>query len=370
MKDLNFNIFNVIILAGIIHGFIFSIILIVNKKINTKTNIYLACTILSLVLSNFQYWLKDVKLFLYSKELIYIPFEFAMLPFFYLFTKSYLNKKVGFYEKIVLFVPFSLTLLYLLTINIIELPLNLIKIFNVILEYISILFSITVITLVWKFVRDHRKENLSSDKRELKIKTLWLQKTLLFGLLLCVVWFLSINIFKSVLGDGYYRFYPLWIGMSILVYWMAYTSIFQKKIFEERSLIRNQLILKVDTEESIVDTDKKVNKELLQEIFDWIKQQKMYLNPELKLEDVSKKFDISKGYLSQLISSESATNFNEYLNTLRVEEAKKMLLDPQYNKYTVLAIGLESGFNSKSSFYASFKKHTGLTPQKFKHSPE
>ncbi len=42
-------------------------------------------------------------------------------------------------------------------------------------------------------------------------------------------------------------------------------------------------------------------------------------------------FEISKGYLSQLINSHTNTNFNDYINTLRIETSKKMLLDTKYN---------------------------------------
>ena len=49
-----------------------------------------------------------------------------------------------------------------------------------------------------------------------------------------------------------------------------------------------------------------------------------------------------------------------------MEEAKKYLTKPEFSNYTLLAIGLEAGFNSKSAFNASFKKITGLTPSQYK----
>jgi AraC-like DNA-binding protein len=58
-------------------------------------------------------------------------------------------------------------------------------------------------------------------------------------------------------------------------------------------------------------------------------------------------------------------NFSDYINSLRIEEAKKILQDPANNK-TILEILYETGFNSKASFNAYFKKETGLTPTEFK----
>jgi len=51
---------------------------------------------------------------------------------------------------------------------------------------------------------------------------------------------------------------------------------------------------------------------------------------------------------------------------LRVEEAKTYLIDNEFANYTLVAIGLEAGFNSKSAFNSSFKKITGKTPSQFK----
>ena len=60
------------------------------------------------------------------------------------------------------------------------------------------------------------------------------------------------------------------------------------------------------------------------------------------------------------------TSFPDYLNSYRIEEAKSYLKNPEFSKYTIVSIGLEAGFNSKSSFYSVFKKATGQTPATFK----
>jgi AraC-like DNA-binding protein len=50
----------------------------------------------------------------------------------------------------------------------------------------------------------------------------------------------------------------------------------------------------------------------------------------------------------------------------RVEEAKRMLVDPTRKHHSILAISEEIGFNSKSAFNAAFKKHTDMTPSEFR----
>jgi AraC-like DNA-binding protein len=49
-----------------------------------------------------------------------------------------------------------------------------------------------------------------------------------------------------------------------------------------------------------------------------------------------------------------------------VEEVKKKLKNPEFDNYSIISIGLESGFNSKSVFYKAFKKHTGKSPSEYR----
>ncbi|WP_410016848.1 helix-turn-helix domain-containing protein [Tenacibaculum sp. HL-MS23] len=69
-----------------------------------------------------------------------------------------------------------------------------------------------------------------------------------------------------------------------------------------------------------------------------------------------------------MINNIAGKSFTDFLNEKRVKQAKLLLLDTDYAKYTITSIGLESGFNSKSTFYTVFKKHTGCTPVQFKES--
>jgi len=97
-----------------------------------------------------------------------------------------------------------------------------------------------------------------------------------------------------------------------------------------------------------------------------MKEAKIYRDSSLGLDSISKMLKISSNYLSQMVNKLSGSNFSDYVNNFRTEDAMSKLQDPKFANYTVLAIGLESGFNSKSTFYSAFKKYTGISPKEYR----
>ena len=93
---------------------------------------------------------------------------------------------------------------------------------------------------------------------------------------------------------------------------------------------------------------------------------KNYLNPRLTLNDCAKGIKSNEKYLSNYLNKVMNMNFNTYINNLRIEEAKGLLLSTDSDRYTIEAIAKMAGFNSKSSFNAVFKKHVDMTPSEFK----
>ena len=93
-------------------------------------------------------------------------------------------------------------------------------------------------------------------------------------------------------------------------------------------------------------------------------REEIYKNPNLKSSDVAKELDLSIHQFSQLLNDNLGKSFPVFVNEYRISEAKNILLSN--DKLTLEAIGYECGFNSKSTFYTTFKKIVGTTPAKFK----
>ncbi len=145
----------------------------------------------------------------------------------------------------------------------------------------------------------------------------------------------------------------------------------KKDFFKDRHLFLFQLIAKL-TAAKLHQIAKKASPSITndnayyKELCHMLDKEKIYRDPELSLSVVAKKLNISSTYLSQLINALSDNNFSDFINLYRIREAEVKLLDPDFSRYTILSIGLEAGFNSKSAFYSAFKKHTGLTPTQFR----
>lgn len=87
-----------------------------------------------------------------------------------------------------------------------------------------------------------------------------------------------------------------------------------------------------------------------------------YLAPSLTLPELATRLGTNTSVLSRVINTGFNQNFNDYVNEHRVREAERRLRDPRFQHYTLLAVALESGFNSKSTFNRVFKKLRGSTP--------
>ena len=106
------------------------------------------------------------------------------------------------------------------------------------------------------------------------------------------------------------------------------------------------------------------SQKLLQQLQKIMEEQKLYVDPKLKIADLADKVDATPHELSKFLNVYLNQSFTEFVNNYRIEEAKNLLLSSD-NRYTIEAIGNLSGFNSKSAFYKAFKSRTGLTPAKF-----
>ncbi|MEO9968038.1 MAG: helix-turn-helix domain-containing protein [Reichenbachiella sp.] len=108
------------------------------------------------------------------------------------------------------------------------------------------------------------------------------------------------------------------------------------------------------------------------ELFDRIQQlfknENIFHNPELKVQDIAEKLAVTNHNISQVLNQKAEKTFYEFVNSYRLDYFKELLADPEKRRFTILALGMESGFNSKASLNRVFKQQLGLTPREYQQS--
>ena len=132
-----------------------------------------------------------------------------------------------------------------------------------------------------------------------------------------------------------------------------------KKLFQLNNMVPDKAL------QDVIIDDEDSNEQKLYLLFTEIQllmeEEKFYLKPGITISDVSTALGTNDKYISLSVNKYARMNFNHYINTLRVQEAKKLLLEPNRNS-SIQDIAMVCGFGNASSFIRVFKQTTGLTP--------
>ncbi|MBP2831699.1 AraC family transcriptional regulator [Aquimarina sp. U1-2] len=207
---------------------------------------------------------------------------------------------------------------------------------------------------------------------------------------LIYLWLLTCGIFISftvmtILGIFTDYEHPESINVLILlvvflIHWMIYRGIYQFKLAsdqeeisalfkkiewkKEQDTISNYNLAKIQNEKK--EGTFTEDNDYFQKLEDLCVNELIYKDSTLDRDKVAELLGISPGYVSQIVNTISGNNFATYINRFRVEAVKRIIVDPEFDKYNLVSIGLECGFSSKTTFHTAFKKITGLTPNAYR----
>lgn len=375
------EIINFILIIGVIQGFAFNIFTVhlTRRKVSMAV-IYLNLTVLFISLNNLQAWfLLNFELHnFFFKELL-IPFDLAILPVFHAFLVHYLQieKSNKLYIKIASIIFFILifirTCFIAYTYYLIEDRNDiLIRKFTVIEEIFIAGFSLFIFYKCYQLI--FLKNNLYSSILKFDdiswLRTIWKLGTFMFFL-----WLFAISLFNfsgDIIGYQILR-----LGLSGLIYWIGYQGFFRyhnikDRIYIRQSIVSDKALTRNEKHKKIADSTQNdfyyKHQKDFEKIDSYIIENQRYLDPNLGLEELANELDMSSSHLSKIINTYSDYNFPDYINSLRIQQAKKLLNDENFCRYTIISIGLECGFNSKSTFYTAFKKFTSQTPSEYRDS--
>ena len=162
-----------------------------------------------------------------------------------------------------------------------------------------------------------------------------------------------------VKGDRKFKYFPLegFFVFLVLLIWLLYES----------NLIKNEDVYKEANSKIKYQHSTLTANEialLADQISDLMIDKKMFLDKNLSLAKLASEINLPSRTLSEVINRQHSISFNEMVNKLRVEHSKILLLEHS-KLLTIDAIGENSGFSSRASFYSNFKKVTNLSPFEF-----
>lgn len=375
-------IYTTLLNIAIFQGIILGLVILKSSLFNSNSNKYLAYLLfaLSIVLLNYVFEIEGAfRSYPLLCFLDYIEWIFLLPVFIFLFIINRIDDTVKSKQRTYLYyIPFVYSSTFAITYHLNDILgiykitdsdifiLNILRLIQLLFAFIIILFP----PFYSYFMIRHLK-----DPQEKK----WIITLLTTLYLLLSTWlitymsgfFFGIDISSTMSG--------LALSATFIMHWTAYIGIYKYKLAKNTKAVYNFL----NNDPGISCTDLQiVQNSTPQEYKESItadnlyfqklellcKDEHLYTDSTLNREKVAEKLGISAGYVSQIVNTITGDNFAHYINQYRVEAVKEMISDPEYGNYTLLTMGLESGFTSKTTFYKAFKKVTGQTPNEYKNT--
>lgn len=186
---------------------------------------------------------------------------------------------------------------------------------------------------------------------------------------------------------GFLAFIPLWIwpGVETLLISVPATCIISYSYLmlkgvsspaflntKEYNMLSESLLDTVNPNRESVEKYKNstLSNEYLDKLCSQIEtyfiEKQPYLDSDLDIKSVSENLQIPIHHVSETINRKLNKNFFDFVNSFRVEHARRLLANPKYNNYTIEAIGAECGFGTRVTFFSVFKKNTNQSPSTFR----
>lgn len=375
-------IYTTLLNIAIFQGIVLGLVILKSSLFNSKSNKYLAYLLfaLSIVLLNYVFEIEGV--FTSNPILRFIDnidWVFLLPVFTFQFIINRIDDAVKHRQKTYLFyIPF----VYNSILNIVicldvvagmyKIPESCMYLINILQMIQLTLAVITVLFLPFYsyFMVKHLK-NIEEKK--------WVVTLLTMMYLLLLVWFTTYLVGLFFQTDTSSVMSGVAIFATFFIHWTAYIGLYKYRLAKNKSAVYNFLNSDFSVSsgslqivESNIPQEYKesitADNTYFQQLELLCKDHHIYTDSTLNREKVAEKLGISAGYVSQIVNTITGDNFANYINQYRVEAVIEMIANSEYENYTLLTIGLESGFTSKTTFYNAFKKVTGQTPNEYKNA--
>ncbi|MEP1093676.1 MAG: helix-turn-helix transcriptional regulator [Cyclobacteriaceae bacterium] len=160
----------------------------------------------------------------------------------------------------------------------------------------------------------------------------------------------DVSVYPSQLPDS--SFYPLWILMVYLNFYLAYHFIL--------SPVKSIKLMTSDTKPPSLKT-----LEVAEKLQDLMGSDKLFRKSDLTLAIVAAELHVSPSVLTNVLKDHFKVNYYDFINDHRVADTMKRFENGDDKQYTIKTIAEEAGFRSKTTFIKAFKNKTGMLPKDF-----
>ena len=352
--SINLSILALINFVGLIIGLSFGLGVILFHKAK-KSNIYLGLFIIVYALGFLSPIIESIIKEKDLQELLLsISFSWLLYPLFYIYVQHISSLEVKSI-KLPIFIGITGIVLEFF----IERYSNSLMSYSFYVKLIATLETLIAIYFGYKtiqWVNLQKKEVYNHFSNVIDKKLNWSKIFIVIGVIYTFVGYL---VFVFHINIGSYIYLVTLINVVLLI-WISFKSTFQNQI--EKTDIINKSITK---ERIKINQEDIKTSDIITKIDKQIKESQCYKQTDLTIVDLSNLTGIHTKQISHSINSKLNSNFNTFINSYRIDDAKNMLLNADYSNISIEGIGLSVGFQSKSTFYRAFKKETGLTPKEF-----
>jgi AraC-like DNA-binding protein len=182
---------------------------------------------------------------------------------------------------------------------------------------------------------------------------------------------------KNLLRYSDYRQMFLWLNVVVgsvalfITCWLVMKALNHPELFRginSRLQLTKDILPEVEEKTASKNIQDDAISSQISTLKQYMAQKEPFLDPSLTIQELANQIDIPVRDLSVLINHHIDQHFFDFVNEYRIQKAMGILKDQSRSQLTVLEILYEVGFNSKSSFNTSFKKHTNLTPTAYRNS--
>jgi len=413
------NLLSILVLFGAIQGIFFALVLARLKRGHRIANGFLAWILFIFSFQLVEGFMSVTYISVQFPSLIGIDwpmiFLYGPLVYFYVKTLTSPQRRMERWKLSPHFIPTVLLYIYLVPFFLADPELKAgawleenghLKNYTPVVDpilFVAILQITGYFILSLRLIRSHSRtirQNFSSIEN---ISLSWLRNLIfVFFSLLCMYTFFSV--FSQFYGVYKEAEYLLNLMIAVSIFIMGYKGITQPEIFAPLDNTGSRLEYDLPPENDDKKTTPTMSEELssqmefaaseslpqsveetgqpgkykksaltdeqsdkiLARLTTVMEKEKPYLEMGITLPMLSRMINASPHHLSQVVNEKLGKSFFDFINEYRVQETKKALFSSKAERFSILGIAMDAGFNSKSSFYNAFKKHTGMTPSQFK----